>query len=309
MAKKQEFSFSSADGIHQCFAKEWLPEIGAPKAVLQIVHGVAEYIERYDAFACYLADHGFLVTGEDHLGHGRTVTDEQYGFFAEENGWELVANDIHKLRVIQGEKYPGIPYFILGHSMGSLLTRFYLINWPGTITGAIISGTGQMATPVVLFGKWFAERKCKQQGAKSVNNTIQKLSFGAYNKQFAPVRTDADWISRDEEVVNAYVADPLCQFSPSVGMSRDILSGIQYITNKANLKRMDPLTPLYFFSGDKDPFGGNGKGVHKVYGLFKNAGCTDMSMKLYPEGRHEMLNETNREEVYANTLTWLEKYI
>lgn len=309
MATTKEFYYPSADGIHQCFVKEWLPDEGAPKAVVQIVHGVAEYVDRYNAFACFLADRGFLVTGEDHLGHGRTVTDGQYGFFAEENGWELVAQDVRKLRVIQGEKYPGIPYFILGHSMGSLFTRYYLINWPGTITGAIISGTPHMAAPVVGFGKWFVGRKCKQLGAKSVNATVEKLSFGAYNKQFAPVRTDADWISRDEAVVNAYMADPLCQFSASLGMFRDMLGGIQFVTNITNLKKMDPATPIYFFSGDKDPVGGNGKGVQKVYGFFKEAGCTDVSIKLYPEGRHEMLNETNREEVYTNTLAWLESHI
>lgn len=276
--------------------------------MVQIVHGVAEYVDRYDDFACYLADHGFLVTGEDHLGHGKTVTDGQYGFFAEENGWELVARDIHELRVIQGEKYPGIPYFILGHSMGSMLTRFYLINWPGTISGAIISGTGQVAAPLMAFGKWFAGWKCKQQGANSVSATMEKLSFGAYNKQFAPVRTSADWISRDEKVVDAYMADPLCQFSASVGLFRDMLGGIQFITNKTNLKKMDPTTPVYIFSGDKDPVGDNGKGVRKAYDFFIEAGCTDVTLKLYREGRHEMFNEINREEVYADTLAWLEKY-
>jgi len=309
LAITSEFYYPSADGKHQVFAKEWAPDDGTPKAVVQIVHGLAEYIERYDAFARYLADHGYLVTGEDHLGHGKTAADGQYGFFAEQNGWKLVAHDIRKLRELQGEKHGDLPYFMLGHSLGSFFTRLYLIQWPGTVTGAIISGTGQISSVMMFLSQLLIRRDLKKLGAKTPSTTMQKLTFQAYNKQFAPNRTEADWISRDEKVVDAYMADPLCQFPPTVGLSRDTVDMIQFISSRTNLRKMDLQTPIYFFSGALDPTGDSGDAVRRVYGFFKKAGCTDVSLKLYPEGRHEMLNEINREEVYADTLAWLENYV
>ena len=144
---------------------------------------------------------------------------------------------------------------------------------------------------------------------RKVNKLVNSLSLGAYNKKFAPNRTSADWISRDEQIVDAYVADPLCSFVPTAGMNHDMMGGLQFIAGKENLSRMDKDTPVYFFSGDKDPVGGMGEGVRKVCGFFRDAGVKDVTMKLYPGGRHEMLNETNRDEVYADVLSWLEKHL
>lgn len=305
MANEQEFYFPSSDGVHQCYAHEWLPA-GKPRAVLQLVHGVAEYIQRYGAFASWLAGQGFLVVGEDHLGHGRTVDDEKFGYFGPKGGWNLVSKDIRKLRTLEGERHPELPYFIMGHSMGSFLTRTYLINWPGTVDGAILSGTGQEPGATVAAGKLLCSLLCALRGADSHSDLANQLSLGAYNKQFVPNRTTADWISRDTAVVDAYLQDPFCTFQPTVGMFRDMMGGLQYIANPKNLKKMYKTTPIYFFSGDRDPVGQNGAGVKKVAELFRRAGCTDVTVKLYPDGRHEMLNEINRQEVYQDVLAWLE---
>ncbi len=308
MTKFTEFTFPSKDGVHSCHASLWEPD-GAPRAVVQIVHGVAEYAGRYDHFARYLAEHGFVVCGEDHLGHGKTVDDGKYGYFGKKDGWTLVTADVRQLRTLMGERFPGLPYFLLGHSMGSFLARTYLCAYPGTVDGCILSGTGQEKPALVAAGRAVASAVCALRGPEAVSALVDKLSLGAYNKQFAPNRTTADWICRDEAVVDAYLKDPFCTFKPTAGMFRDMMGGLQYIASPDALSRMDPSTPVYLFSGDRDPVGSNGEGVRTVYGFFKDHGTADLSMKLYPGGRHEMLNEINKGEVYADVLAWLEKHI
>lgn len=308
MAKETTFRFPSGDGQHQIFVRQWQPETGEPRAIIQIVHGISEYIDRYAPVARFLTGHGFLVVGGDHLGHGRTASGaEEYGFFREKDGWRTVAGDVRRLRELMGEKYPDLPYFILGHSMGSFLARTYLIDWPATVTGAIISGTGQEPPAVVTAGRHLSNTVCLTSGPRTHSKLIEKMAFGTYNRQFAPVRTHADWISRDTGIVDAYVADPLCSFMPTAGMFRDMMDGLRYIARADNLKRMDPATPVLFISGDQDPVGRNGESVKKVVGFFRNAGCADITLHLYEGGRHEMLNEINREEVYADILRWLEE--
>lgn len=308
MYQFREFRFPSADGVHTCYACEWAPE-GGLRGVVQIVHGVAEHIGRYDPVARFLAQQGFLVCGEDHLGHGKTVQDGKYGSFAPKNGWKLVVADIAALRDIQGKKYSGVPYFILGHSMGSFLTRTYLIDHPGAVDGAVLSGTGQEPGAVVAVGKLLAGLECRRLGWQGVSPLVTELSLGAYNRKFRPNRTSADWLSRDEGAVDAYLADPLCRNKSSVSMFRDMMGGLNYISRPENLAKMDPRTPVYLFSGDQDPVGGMGKGVKKVYGYFQKQGVGDLTLKLYPGGRHEMFNEVNRQEVLEDLLLWLERHI
>ncbi len=306
MSEFTESSFRSKDGVHNCHVSLWRPE-GAPRAVVQIVHGVAEHMGRYDHFARYLADHGFAVCGEDHLGHGKTVDDGKYGYFGRKDGWTLVTADVRRLRVLMGERFPGAPYFLLGHSMGSFLARTYLCAYPGTVDGCILSGTGQEKPALVAAGKAAARAVCALRGPETVSPLLNKLSLGAYNDQFKPTRTTADWICRDEAVVDAYLKDPFCTFLPTAGMFRDMMEGLQYISDEDTLSQMDPSTPVYLFSGDRDPVGANGEGVKRVYGFFKDHGTADLTMKLYPGGRHEMLNEIDKGEVYADVLAWLEK--
>ena len=302
---RQEFTYPSTDGIHKIHAVEWLPE-GEPRAVVQIVHGVAEYALRYDPLARYLTEHGFLVCGEDHLGHGLTADDGKFGYFGPRNGWDFVVRDVRKLRKLEGEKHPGIPYVMLGHSMGSFLTRTYLIRWPGTVDAAVLSGTGQEAAPLVALGRGMSGMIGSLRGRDYVSDLVYDMSMGSYNKPFRPNQTTGDWLSRDMERVKAFRDDPLCSFRPTVTMFRDMLGGIQFIGRKKNLAKMDKNTPVYFLSGDHDPVGSMGKGVEKVARMFRQAGCRDVTVKLYPDGRHEMFNEINCQEVMHDLLAWLE---
>ena len=300
-----EFSYPSADGLHTIHAAQWVPQ-GRPRGVVQIVHGVAEHIGRYDAAARFLCSHGFLVCGEDHLGHGRTASDGKFGYFAPRGGWELVVRDIRRLRELVGEQHPGVPYFLLGHSMGSVLTRTYLIRWPGTVDGAVLSGTGQEPAPLVAFGRGISGLLCALRDPGYVSRLVYSLSLGAYNRKFRPNRTTGDWLSRDSRMVDQSLKDPLCSFQPTVSMFRDMMTGLQFIARPANLSKMNLDTPIYFFSGDQDPVGSMGKGVRKVEAMFRAAGCRDVTVRLYPGGRHEMLNEVNRQEVLADLLSWLD---
>lgn len=308
MTQLHTFSYPSADGIHAIHAQEWLPQ-DAPRGMVQIVHGVAEYAGRYDHVARFLNERGYAVCGEDHLGHGYTVNDGKYGYFAPKGGWELLLRDVRRLRELEGEKYPGVPYFILGHSMGSFLTRTYLIRFPGTVNGAILSGTGQEPAPLVAFGRGLAGALCRLKGPDYVSDLVYRLSLGNYNRSFRPNRTAADWLSRDQAMVDANLKDPLCAFRPTVSMFRDMMEGLQFIARPSNLAKMDPNTPIYFFSGDRDPVGSMGKGVEKVVGMFKKAGCRYVTMRLYCEGRHEMLNEIDRHLVMQDLAVWLDAHL
>ena len=305
----EQIWFDSSDGEHSCAGYLWKPS-GQVRGVVQIVHGIAEHMGRYDHFARYLMAHGYAVCGEDHLGHGKTgETAGQFGYFARHDGWTLVTADVRAFRQLMGEKFPGVPYFLLGHSMGSFLTRTYLCRYPGTVDGAILSGTGQENPLLVAGGKLLASLIGHLRGFDTVSALVNDLALGAYNKQFKPNRTTADWISRDQQVVDAYLKDPFCTFTPTVGLYRDMLGGLRYISSSRALSQMDPNTPIYLFSGDQDPVGSNGAGVRKVYGYFQKHGTRDLEWKLYPEARHETLNETNRMEVYADVLSWLDRHV
>lgn len=306
MCETENFSFLSADGIHQIQCRLWLPAC-PPRGMVQIVHGVAEHMGRYEDTARFLTGHGFAVCGEDHLGHGRTASDGKFGYFGPKNGWSLLVRDIAQLRQRMGRRFPGIPYFILGHSMGSFLTRTYLIQYPGTVHGAILSGTGQEAPALVSMGQALSALLCRLKGPDYVSDLVYSLSLGNYNRPFRPNRTDSDWLSRDEASVDAFLADPLCGFHPTVGMFRDMLGGIRFIGAPRNAAKMDPATPVLFLSGDRDPVGSMGAGVQRVAKLFTDAGCRSLSVKLYPGARHEILNEINRREVWDDLLRWLEK--
>ena len=309
MVTREEFTFPSSDGVHTAAAVWWRPD-APPRAVVQLVHGISEHMGRYDPFARFLAERGFAVAGHDHLGHGRTAADpSEYGWFGDRDGWKDVVRDVRALRELAGAAYPGVPYFLLGHSMGSFVVRGYLLFWPGTVDGAILSGTGQEPPATVAAGRALSALLIRLRGSRAHSALLDGLSVGRYNGQFRPTRTGADWISRDTAVVDAYCADPLCRFLPTVGMYHDMMVGLQLLARPANLRRMDPDTPVYFFSGDRDPVGANGAGVRKVAGWFKDAGVRDLTVKLYQEGRHEMLNETNRQEVWDDVLSWLEKHL
>ena len=275
-----------------------------PRAVVQLVHGIAEHIGRYDHFARYLAENGFIVAAEDHMGHGGSIGEDGVkGYFA--GGWMTAVADVKLLCAHMKAEYPGLPYYILGHSMGSFLLRTYLYTYPGTIDAAIISGTGWEPSAVIRAGLAACKLEQLRLGEKRTSPILTKLMFGSYNKPFAPVRTKDDWICSDPAVVDAYTADPLCGFDATIGLARDMLTGIEMNEMRENLLKMDKLLPLLFVSGGKDPVGGMSKGVLRCIDAFKRAGMRKITIRIYPEGRHEMLNEVNRNEVYQDILNWL----
>ena len=300
-----EFTYLSADGKTPIHAVEWLPE-GTPTAVLQITHGVSEHILRYEDFAAYLTDRGFAVVGHDHLGHGGSqIPGKGPLYFGPKGSWDVVVQDLEVRRQLAREKFPGVPYFLLGHSMGSFVARTYLIRHHGTVDGAVIMGTGQMAPALVKGGILVANLEARRVGEDQPSPLVDKLAFGPYNKPFAPNRTAYDWLSAEEANVDFYISQPLCGGIPSTGLFREMLTGISYITDPKHVAKMEKNTPILFLSGAQDPVGDMGKGVRRAYESFLAAGMRDVSCKLYPGLRHEILNESCREEVYADIFNWL----
>ena len=309
MSQITEFLFPSSAGNCHIHCVQWLPDQEPYVGVIQLVHGIAEHIKRYDDFARFLNRHGYVVVGHDHLGHGTSVGSEaDRGHFADCDGWTHAGNDIRTLQIMTARQFPGLPYFLFGHSMGSFLTRTHLIRFPGTITGAILCGTGQMSPVVIRAGRVAAHLEAKRLGLRGKSQLLKKLSFGSYNKKFEPVRTDVDWLSLDHRNVDNYINDPLCGFDTTVGLFLDLMDGLALIRDPKKLTQMDQKLPVFFIAGDQDPVGDFGKGVKKVYQSFQRAGLSDLSLHLYPGLRHEILNETNHETIYGDVLHWLETH-
>ena len=305
----KDFYFNSSTGKNRIHTRMCIPD-GEVRAVVQIVHGIAEHIVRYDDFMSFLASKGFVAVGTDHLGHGKSIEKEdQLGFLADKDGWTYIVNDEEILRRAMKENYPNVPQIVFGHSMGSFVTRTHLIRFPGAFDAAIISGTGNQSPALVLGGLAMGNLVVALKGPHHYSKLLNNMAFGSYNKLYGEVRTEYDWLSRDEAQVDKYVADPLCGFIPSCSLFRDMMTGIKFITNQNNLEKMNKDTPVYFMSGDMDPVGECGKGVKLAYDNFKKAGMKDVSIKLYKDGRHEMLNELNKDEVYADILAWINSKI
>lgn len=305
----KDFYFNSSTGKNKIHARMCVPDT-EPRAIVQIIHGIAEYIGRYDEFMSFLADNGIIAVGTDHLGHGKSIeSEEQTGFFAYDNGWDYVVRDEEVLRLAMHENYPELPIIVFGHSMGSFMTRTLLIRYPDAFNAAIISGTGNQGAALVNGGLFMGNLVTGLRGAHHYSKFLNNLAFGSYNKIYDNPKTEYDWLSRDEANVQKYIDDPLCGFIPSCSLFRDMMTGVKFITNKKNLTAMNKDMPVYFMSGDMDPVGECGKGVQKAYNNFLDAGMKDVSIKLYPGGRHEMLNEINKDEVYADILAWLNSKI
>ena len=306
---RNEFLFSSADGKTSLHAVEWLPG-GAPQAVLQISHGVSEYILRYEPLASSLTDRGFAVVGHDHLGHGDSVAPGAPRlYFGPAGSWSWVVQDIASRRQLAKQRFPGIPYFLLGHSMGSFLAREYLIRYPGTVDGAILMGTGQMSPAFIATAKAFIARQIHKYGEEHPSPAVERLSFGAYNRIFAPNRTAYDWLSVNPGNVDDFLSDPLCVGNPSTGLFREMLDGLEFICRGEHLTRMDPDVPILFLSGAMDPVGSCGRGVQRAFRSFQAAGVRDVSIRLYPDLRHEILNEVCRETIYEDLFRWMTAHI
>jgi len=302
----EDFYYGSSTGRNRIHALQCVPD-GQPRAVVQLAHGVADHIGRYAAFMTFLAEHGFVAVGNDHLGHGLSFEGEaERGFFAEKDGWSYVVRDIDLLRERMRGAYPDLPYLFFGHSMGSFVVRTYLIEHPEKYDAAILSGTGHQPRAAILGGYALAELLTRRSGPHGNGQLLNDLAFGSYCKRIENPRTPFDWISRDEKAVDAYIADPFCGFVCKTSLYRDMMGGVRYITDQKNIDRMGKEQPIYFMSGDADPVGDYGKGVERAYDAFCKAGLHDVTIRLYPGGRHEMLNEVNKDAVYRDILSWVE---
>lgn len=304
---KKEFHYLSRDGVTEIHAVEWIPE-GEVKAVLQICHGMTEYIGRYDEFARYLNEKGIYVAGHDHLGHGESIQGEEYyGYFHEKKGNQYVIGDIHRLRELTTEKYPSVPYFMLGHSMGSFLLRQYLTMYGKGLQGAVIMGTGHHGKLVLGAGQLLCRLAAAFRGWKYRSTFINNLSFGGYNKKFKNDKTGATWLSRNVENCEKYAADPLCTFTFTVNGYYQMFEGIKVLADKKSAEKIPKELPVLFVAGSDDPVGNFGRSVHKIYGKYRAAGIKDVKLKLYKDDRHEILNEVDREEVFADIYRWMNK--
>lgn len=301
----KEMTYDASSGEGRIFAVAFAPaEKSAVRGILQIAHGMSEHCRRYESFAKYLVSKGFLVCINDHAGHGKSALDEvSYGYFGS-GGYLNLVKDMDKLRRIIQEDFPGVPYMMMGHSMGSFLARRYLSTYGEGVKGAVICGTSAgFSPPVMKAGLAYADKIVAKKGPKGHDDRLKNLTTGGYNHAFQPARTPNDWLSRDEAQVDLYNQDPLCGFDFTVSGYRDLVH-LLFDVNQPQWFRSVPDIPILMVSGDQDPVGDFGKGVRKVYRRLVKTGH-DVQLILYPGGRHEILNETNRDQVYQDIAAFL----
>lgn len=285
--------------------RKWVPENKNQVAVVQILHGMAEHSARYERFATYLNSKGFIVYAHDHRGHGFSTSDDERGWFAERDGWMRVAQDSYEISTHIAKEHPNKQLFLLGHSMGSFLARTLMVLQPELYQGVILSGTAAGKGLLGKIGKLLASSRAKRHGSRTPDALLDKMSFGSFSKKFEPHITNFDWLSRDTEEVQKYVDDPHCGFVCSSQFFVDLITGIEFANNRTQMARVPKDLPLLLVSGDEDPVGDFGKGVTKVYRAYLAAGLTDVTLHLIPGGRHELLNETTREEIFTLIGSWL----
>ena len=283
---------------------QWIPE-GEPRAVLQIIHGIAETALRYEETALALNTLGYVVAAEEHMGHGKS-TASQRGYF--EGGWLSAVKDTLKLSELMQQTYRELPFAYFGHSMGSFMLRTILCKFPERpVDAAVISGTGWHPRAVLPALEAASNAFCRQEGAKAQSSFLNQMVFGNYNAKVEHRQTEFDWLTRDRAAVNAYLQDPDCGFSATNGLLRDMTAGLRMIENPDNLRKMKKDLPVFLIAGTMDPVGNYGKGVRRTKQEFKAAGMQDVSLKLYPLCRHELLNEINRRDILRDISDWLEE--
>lgn len=306
---KKERKIPSKDGIHKLHVVLWKPE-GDIKGVVQISHGMTEMIERYEDFALFLNENGYAVIGNDHLGHGLTAgNNSDLGYFCPENMSATVVADLHRVTKYAKKLFPNKPYFLFGHSMGSFMARRYIMTYGAELDGAVICGTGYKSKSVILAGKVVANMIRLVFGDRFRTKLLQINSFGSYQKRIPNARTKVDWLTRDEKIVDFCTGNKFCNFMFTVNGYRTLFDVLGFIGDKRNIERIPKELPLLFVSGEEDPVGDYGKGVRKVYRSYKAAHIKDLNIKFYPEDRHEILNELDKDIVYADVLAWLEEKI
>lgn len=288
-----------------------LPE-GRPRAVLQMTHGMVEYIGRYEELARFLAGQGIAAVGHDHLGHGGTAaTKEDYGYFGRPDGNRLLLDDI--FAVTRWAKalpaLAGLPWFLLGHSMGSFYARQYLCEHGGELSGAILMGTGWQPRAAVGAGRALCHLLAAFKGWHYRSKLVDGMAFGSYNRSFAPARTSKDWLNRDGREVDRYLADERCSFRFTLNGYDSLFTGLARLCDRRLLAQAPKDLPLLFLSGADDPVGSRGKGVERAAQSLRDAGVRRIAVKLYPAARHELLLELNRREVFADIQAFIDQHI
>ena len=306
MAKKEEFTFLSADRTTKIHVMKWVPDDGKITASLQIAHGMCEHIERYEEFANYAADHGIMVIGNSHLGHGKSVkSSENYGYFGEnKKPSDLVIEDMNKVRWMCQR---GKPHFMMGHSMGSYMLRKYLSIYGEGLSGAILMGTGYVPQIVTEFGICVAKIQGKMFGSKHRSELLRKLSYSKPYRKFDSYGHDysKSWLTRDVEEVKKYFEDPACNYTFTCNGYLGLFEAVNYSCKKENADKIPKDLPILLISGDDDPVGDLGVGVKKVAKLYRSVGISDVQLKMYRHYRHEILHELNKDEVFRDIISWL----
>ena len=305
MTMIRHFKFLSSDKKTTIHGIKWIPD-GEISCILQISHGMVEYIERYDEFARYLNKFGILVIGNDHLGHGKSINEESgFGYFADENGGACICRDLLYVTKKAKKDYPGTPIFLLGHSMGSFMARRYIINYGKELDGAIIMGTAQTPIPVLAAGRVMTKAIEMQHGPHYRSEAIDKMAFGSYNKKIENPKHAHDWLTHDMEIVEKYESTPEDCFVFTARAYDQMLETMQYMQNPRLIEKIPKDLPIMIISGDEDPVGDYGKGPAKAYAQLFDAGVEDLDFELVGGGRHEVLNEIGREDTYEIILQWL----
>lgn len=300
-----EFRFPSADGKNTIYAEIYTPKNVAPRAIVQLAHGMIDYTGRYTALASFLCSHGFIFAGNHHLGHGKSVsTPEDFGYFAEKDGYKLVIEDVHTMNKHLHKSYPDLPIVLLGHSMGSFISRLYVAEYPSTVSGVIIHGTGG-PNPLVGVGKLLAKLIRCFNGPRHRSNLINKMAFGSYNKRYPKEEGSNAWLTRDLEKVAGRDTDEFTSFKFTVSGYIDLFTFLASCNSKAWYKKYPKKLPTLIMSGDMDPVGDYGKGPRHVYKQLMINGADNVSIKMYEGARHELFNEYNCDEVFADMLAWL----
>ncbi len=304
--KKKEFYFESRDNHSKVHAVRWLPDDENVKGILVAVHGMAEYIERYEGLAEYFTERGFLVTGIDNLGHGKSIReDKNPGYFAKQDPATVVVRDVHRLKKLTQEEYPGIPVAILGHSMGSFIVRNYIIRYGTGIECAVVMGTGAQPGAVLGIAKCIAGLQKLFMGDNHISNLLNGMAFGSYFKRIPNKKTDFDWLSVNEANVKKYIDDPLCGFTFPVNGFRTMFELISRCQNNDNISKIPKTLPILVIAGKEDPVGNYGKGPESVYKAYQAAGIKDVELVIYDNLRHEIMNEDEKDKVFADLYSFV----
>lgn len=301
---KKYFKLKSADRVNTISGIMWIPE-GEVKCILQLSHGMIEYIERYDDFAKYLNTQGILVVGNDHIGHGDSVSSpEDFGYFGEKDGGAIIVHDLYHITKIMKRRYEGVPYIMLGHSMGSFMLRRYIINHSEAIDGAIIMGTGNQSGALLKAGRFICKIFELTKGKRYRSDFVSNLTFGAYNKRITEDMT-GNWQTSDQEILDKIKDVPAANYKFTVSGFRQLFETISYVEDKKNIDKIRKDLPILVVSGDADPVGNYGKDVKKAHKALCKAGIENVTLKLFEGDRHEVINEKDRAEVYEYLYEWI----